>query len=149
MIFKNSLIVKCLPADYKDCYREKVTDKPHITVKQLFDSMFLQYPKWVSWLLKLRDFIVKPLGVKASKSFEELIMEQNSHEIILGTEDKHLTFYVSVSCFETKCNERIAGITTLVKYNNFLGRVYFVAIWIFHKFIVHRLLKRAIRKCDK
>lgn len=143
------MIVKYLPADYKDCYREKVTDKPHITVTQLFDSMFLRYPKWVSRLLKLRDFIVKPLGVKASKSFEELIMEQNSHEIILGTKDKHLTFYVSISCFEVNRNEQIASITTLVKYNNILGKVYFIAIWIFHKFIVHRLLKRAIRKCDK
>lgn len=111
--------------------------------------MFIQYPKWALWLLKLRDFIVKPLGIKASKSFKELIREENSHEIILGTKDKHLTFYVSISCIETRCNEQIASITTLVKYNNILGKMYFVAIWVFHKFIVHKMLKRAIRKCDK
>lgn len=111
--------------------------------------MFIQYPKWALWLLKLRDFIVKPLNIKASKSFKELIIEQNSHEIILGTKDKHLTFYVSISCIEAKRNEQIASITTLVKYNNILGKVYFLAIWIFHKFIVHRLLKRAVRKYDK
>ncbi|ROT05052.1 DUF2867 domain-containing protein [Lepagella muris] len=149
MILSNSLITKYLPADYKDCFWEKITDKPHISVKKLFDSMFIQYPKWALWLLKLRDFIVKPLGIKASKSFKELIREENSHEIILGTKDKHLTFYVSISCIETRCNEQIASITTLVKYNNILGKMYFVAIWVFHKFIVHKMLKRAIRKCDK
>ena len=146
---KNSLIIKYLPADYKDCFWEKITNKPNVSVQELFDLMFIQYPKWVSWLLKLRDFIVKPLGIKASKSFKELIIEQNSHEIILGTKDKHLTFYVSISRFEVNRNEQIASITTLVKYNNILGKVYFIAIWIFHKFIVYRLLKRAIRKCDK
>ena len=146
---KDSLIVKYLPADYKDCFCVKLTNKPNVAVKELFDLMFIQYPKWVSWLLKLRDFIVKPLNIKASKSFKELIIEQNSHEIILGTKDKHLTFYVSISCIESKRNEQIASITTLVKYNNILGKVYFLAIWIFHKFIVHRLLKRAVRKYDK
>ena len=146
---KDSLIVKYLPADYKDCFCEKLTNKPNVAVKELFDLMFIQYPKWVSWLLKLRDFIVKPLNIKASKSFKELIIEQNSHEIILGTKDKHLTFYVSISCIEAKRNEQIASITTLVKYNNILGKVYFLAIWIFHKFIVHKLLKRAVRKYDK
>ena len=57
---KNSLIIKYLPADYKDCFWEKITNKPNVSVQELFDLMFIQYPKWVSWLLKLRDFIVKP-----------------------------------------------------------------------------------------
>lgn len=72
---KDSLIIKYLPADYKDCFWEKLTNKPNVSVKELFDLMFIQPPKWVSWLLKLRDFIVKPLNLKASKSFKELIIE--------------------------------------------------------------------------
>ena len=78
------------------------------------------------WLLYASKYSNKPLNIKASKSFKELIIEQNSHEIILGTKDKHLTFYVSISCFESKRNEQIASITTLVKYNNILGKVYFL-----------------------
>ena len=98
----NSLITKYLPADYKDCFLKKIINRPYISVKELFDLMFIQYPKWVLWLLKLRDLMVKPLGLKTNKSFESMIIEQNDDEIIIGTKDKHLTFYISLFCSDTE-----------------------------------------------
>ncbi len=145
----NSLITKYLPADYKDCFLKKIINRPYISVKELFDLMFIQYPKWVLWLLKLRDLMVKPLGLKTNKSFESMIIEQNDDEIIIGTKDKHLTFYISLFCSDTEDKEQTISITTLVKYKNILGKIYFAAIWLFHTIIVHYLFKRAIRKQSK
>ena len=67
-----------------------------MTVNDLYDIMFRQFPKGVRWLLKLRDMIVKPFGLKTGISFDDKIKEQNTNEIILGAEDKHLTFYISL-----------------------------------------------------
>lgn len=143
------LITKYLPADYADSFAKTITDKPYLSAKELFDQIFLQHPKWVEFLLNLRDRLVKPLGLKTNKSFEEMIIEQNNHEIILGTQDKHLSFYVSVCCPEPDNATQTISITTLIKYENLLGKIYFAAIWLFHRTIVPFLFKRAITKWSK
>lgn len=141
-----TLITKYLPADYADSFAKTITDKPYLSAKELFDQIFLQHPKWVKSLLNLRDRLVKPLGLKTNKSFEEMIIEQNNHEIILGTRDKHLSFYVSVFCPEPDNATQTISITTLVKYENLLGKIYFAAIWLFHRTIVYCLLKRCVKR---
>ena len=146
MIQENSLIKKYLPANYKDCFAETLANKPYMSAKDLFSLIFLQYPKWVLYLIKLRDSMVKPFGLKTNKSFENLIVEQNNNEIILGTADKHLTFYVSLFCSDIINKKQTISISTIVKYKNILGRIYFAAIWIFHRIIVHSLFKRAVKK---
>ena len=42
---KNNLIIKYLPADYKDCFWDEITEKPYMSVNELFNLMFSQYPK--------------------------------------------------------------------------------------------------------
>ena len=44
-----------------------------MTVNDLYDIMFRQFPKGVRWLLKLRDMIVKPFGLKTGISFDDKI----------------------------------------------------------------------------
>ena len=92
------LITKYLPADYTDSFQKTISSESSIQVNDLFKLMFIEYPKWGLWLLKVRDLIVKPLGLKTNKTFIDLIIEENNEEIILGTEDKHLTFYISIYC---------------------------------------------------
>ena len=74
MIQENRLIRKYLPVDYKDCFSQTMVDKPYMSVKDLFNLIFRQYPQWILWLLKLRDIIVKPFGLKTNKSFEDIIL---------------------------------------------------------------------------
>ena len=38
-----------------------------------------------------------------------------------------------------------ASVTTVVKFNNFLGRLYFIGIWMFHKLLVKSLFRKAVR----
>lgn len=140
------LITKYLPANYTDSFIETISNRPHLSAKELFDLIFLQYPKWIQFLMRLRDLIVKPLGLKTNKSFEKMIIEQNENEIICGATDKHLTFYVSIFCSKAENNIQHVSITTLVKYKNILGRIYFTIIWIFHKTIVYHLLKSAVKR---
>ena len=146
MIRENCLIKKYLPVDYKDCFIETMVDKPYMSVKDLFNLIFRQYPQWILWLLKLRDLMVKPFGLKTNKSFEDMIVEQNKNEIIIGTEDKHLTFHASLFCSDFSNKKQMISISTLVKYENILGRIYFAVIWLFHRIIIAYLFKRAIRK---
>lgn len=74
-----------------------------------------------------------------------MIIEQNDNEIIIGAKDKHLTFHVSLFCSDVKDKTQEVSITTIVKYENILGRIYFAAIWLFHRIIVSYLFKRAIK----
>mgnify|MGYP000187072787 FL=1 len=142
---KNNLIIKYLPADYKDCFWDEITEKPYMSVNELFNLMFSQYPKWIMRMYYIRNLIVKPFGVKINKLFVNMIIEQNDNEIIIGAKDKHLTFHVSLFCSDVKDKTQEVSITTIVKYENILGRIYFAAIWLFHRIIVSYLFKRAIK----
>ena len=142
---KNNLIIKYLPADYKDCFWDEITEKPYMSVNELFNLMFSQYPKWIMRMYYIHNLIVKPFGVKINKSFVNMIIEQNDNEIIIGAKDKHLTFHVSLLCSDVKDKTQEVSITTIVKYENILGRIYFAAIWLFHRIIVSYLFKRAIK----
>lgn len=139
------LIKKYLPADFRDHYTEILTSRTPMTVNDLYSYMFQQFPKGVLWLLNLRDIIVKPFGLKTGISFDDKIKEQNRNEIILGAEDRHLTFYISLFCSDINSGKQTVSVSTIVKYNNFSGRIYFSAIWIFHKILVSFTFRRAIK----
>ena len=144
-MLRSRLIKKYFPANYKDCFRDKIYRKPYMSVNELFILMFSQYPKWIMRMYYIRNLIVKPFGVKINKSFANMVIEQNENEIIIGAKDKHLTFHVSLFCSDVKDKTQEVSITTIVKYENILGRIYFAAIWLFHRIIVSYLFKRAIK----
>lgn len=139
------LITKYLPADFSDCYSETLTSSTTMSVNELYDLMFRHFPVGVQCLLKFRDLIVKPFGLRTGTSFDDKIIEQNSNEIILGAEDKHLNFYISLNCSDIYDGKQTVSVSTIVKYNNFSGKIYFAAILIFHKILVSYIFRRAIK----
>ena len=46
-MLRSRLIKKYFPANYKDCFRDKIYRKPYMSVNELFNLMFSQYPKWI------------------------------------------------------------------------------------------------------
>ena len=70
-----------------------------------------------------------------------MVLDKNLHEEILGMPDKHLDFNVSMWCGEYHEGKQELRITTVVKYNNWLGRAYFFIIRPFHGIIVKSILK--------
>ena len=146
---RTKLVYKHLPVDYKDCFSREVVDD--ISVDDVFNNMFCEFPVCVQAMLRLRDVMVKPLGLKTGTSFADHIVERNGEEIVIGTSDRHLSFWVSVYCGKSGAGiaaRRVAEVRTLVKYHHFLGRLYFAGILIFHWLIVRSLFHRATRKCN-
>lgn len=59
----NSLIEKYLPADYVDSYSREIACNQKITPEKFRNLAFNQLPKWIDWLMNLRNAIAKPLGL--------------------------------------------------------------------------------------
>ena len=118
--------------------------------------VFGTVPKWVGALMKLRNILVKKFGLKTEKPedfhssfkvggyigfFQIFSIEQN--EIMLGADDKHLNFRVSI--YDSGENQFNIKVTTLVQYNNRFGKIYMAIVKPFHHFIVKRMVKQAYR----
>jgi hypothetical protein len=74
--------------------------------------------------------------------------EIHKHEIVLGEDDKHLDFRVSV-LLQTRtaaaASARYLTVSTVVHCHNRLGRAYIRIIAPFHRLIVQAILRRAAR----
>ena len=140
-----NLTDKYLPADYCDSVSKRIKPDKPLSPDYIFEQMFCNFPKPVAWLMNLRNAIVKPLGLKGGSGFRELVSERNEEEFILSKIDKHLDFQVGIYCSKPVDGWQDASVTTVVKFNNFLGRLYFIGIWMFHKLLVGILFRKAVR----
>lgn len=133
------LIDKYMPVDYSDHISGKADHKTDVDT--LLHLMFEDFPVPVKFLLKLRDALVKSFGLTGGTSFRKHIIERTDNEIIVGMDDKHLGFWVSI--YVSEANN--AEVQTTVRFNNTLGRIYLAGIWCFHKLIVSGMFRRAIK----
>ena len=139
------LIDKYQPSDYCDCVSRRFRATGTLNADYIFEEMFCNFPKPVNWLMKLRNTLVKPFGLQGGSGFRNLISERSDEEIILSKNDKHLCFWVGIYCSMPENGWQEASVTTVVRFNNFLGRVYFIGIWVFHKLLVISLFRKAIK----
>lgn len=146
---EESLIAPYLPVDYVDSYERRVANVAEITPEKFLNFLFTEFPWWINVLFRIRTWLVKPFGLKAG-GFEgrltEMIQDRSDREVVIGMDDRHLSFYVSLWCSEKKNVFQDLRVTTLVKYNNRLGKVYFFFVRPFHKVIVRSLLKHLAKK---
>jgi hypothetical protein len=110
-------------------------------------------PAWVQGLLRMRDLIVKPFGLKTGKEVNNdkeksvegyffPVLELLDNEVVMGENDAHLNFRASVLINRSAA---LIFITTVVHYNNFWGRLYFFPVRPFHGIIVKACMKRLIK----
>lgn len=124
------------------------------SIEELALIIFGTSPKWVEGLFKLRNFLVRFVGLRTATPekvnrklevgghinfFEIYAISEN--EIIMGANDSHLNFRAIISNYKTK--EFNVKVTTLVEYNNKLGRIYMWIISPFHQLVVKRMVKQA------
>jgi Protein of unknown function (DUF2867) len=122
--------------------------------------IFSQQASWIKGLTKIRDALVAGFGLKTSAQLTEhnahrqaervgifKIYNTTEHEIILGEDDKHLDFRLSVLCPAPvgRTGERRLVLSTVVHCHNRLGRAYIFVIAPFHRVIVQSCLRRAAR----
>jgi len=148
----NSIIAKDFKSiDYQDVYGIQVPGK--ITIDEAMAYSFGKTPGWTKVLLYIRNRIVEPLGLKTEKEILKpentllfTILYRNETEVVLGEEDSHLDFRTSLRVEPLSDTTTNVYSSTLVHYNNRLGRIYFFFVKPFHKIIVKSMLKSLWRQ---
>jgi hypothetical protein len=148
---EGTLIIKNLSSvDYYDSYM--ITKKNEDSIEKITEKI-LSLPQWIIIALRIRYYlIVKPFGLTTGRfdnitrssdaSFEPVpIIEKNENEIVMGSDDKHLYYRISIMKKEIEQRTEIY-LNTIVKFNNIWGRIYFLPVKLGHKLVVKSLLKR-------
>lgn len=136
--------------------------------------LFARRPWWVAVLLGLRDLMVAGLGLKTTRALARhsrgetpprvglfRLYSSNADEVVLGEDDRHLDFRLSVRCAPDSrpmparhdANDDLDRdtapqrliVTTVVHCHNRLGRAYIVLIGPFHRLVVRGFLRSAAR----
>jgi hypothetical protein len=120
----------------------------------LTEALFNRPPLRLRGLLRLRDRIVGPLGVKTTSAIRKAgardgdrigffpAIGHSASELVLGEEDSHLDFRASVLLQEADRGSRRLVVTTAVRCHNLLGRGYLTLIKPFHVLVVRSNLSR-------
>ena len=145
---------------YADSYEGIINDKySKVDIVAVAKAFLKPGPKWVDYLFALRNKIVSLFGLKTPNGsgkqdtykFEPgervgifRVFSRTDSEIILGEDDKHLNFRVSLFLNTPNTNQAAKGVTvtTIVVFNSWFGRLYFLPVKSFHKFIVRTSLKK-------
>jgi Protein of unknown function (DUF2867) len=145
--------------DLTDAYAIRLPADASTDPETLARFIFAQQPRWVGQLMGLRDLLVAGFGLKTATQLQDparagqhprvgifRIYETRPHEIVLGEDDKHLDFRLSV------LHEPLPGagagqlvLSTVVHCHNRLGRLYILLIAPFHRAVVQATLRRAAR----
>lgn len=125
-------------------------------LKTISKLIFATLPNWIGFLMKIRNTIVKRFGLKAEKpenyhsSFEVggfigffQIFSIDQNEIMLGLDDRHLNFRVSI--YNSNENQFNIKVTTLVQYNNLFGKIYMTIVKPFHTIVIKRMIKQGYK----
>jgi hypothetical protein len=124
----------------------------------LWRFLISQQPSWIEWLTNVRDAIVACFGLKTAKHLATLSSEANTDrigifkvysksetEIVLGEDDKHLDFRLSV-LRTPDLSPTLGGqltVSTVVHCHNLMGRAYILVIAPLHRLVVKASLRRA------
>lgn len=149
--------------DYEDSFQTTLNSHSKLNstdIAKAFCVYTLKGPKWIKNLMVIRNSIVSLLGLKTSKydegnmafndrnfdigekMYEFKILEKTEDEIIFGKDDKHLNFRSSFLITNNTIDSKIITLSTIVKFNNWLGRLYFIPVKPFHKHIMRTILSR-------
>lgn len=145
--------------DLADAYAVRLPDNAIDDPELLARFVFAHQAAWVAKLLALRDALVARVGLKTAKQLRQeaahtqservdffRIYTRSPHEIILGENDSHLDFRVSVLQQTRTTHDgrsRYLVLSTVVSCHNTLGRAYIAAIAPFHRMVVRSSLRRA------
>lgn len=139
--------------DFVDCFAATI-DHPNQSIDDLARGAKLKMPKWAIPLLILRNIMVIPFGLRTTHEGRQneagelvpgeligffRIYERHDDEVIMGDDDKHLDYRVSI--FRDRGNPETLYAATWVKRNNWLGHLYLFLVLPFHKLIVKNMVK--------
>lgn len=144
------------PEDFADAYALPVP--PGLPARAVAAAVFSSSPGWGAALMGLRNVLVAPLGLVATRrqlvraaeavngtgatvGFFPLLAE-TPDEVVMGLDDRHLDFRVSVRV-EGDAGARRAVVVTRVRFHGALGRAYFLPVRPVHRVLVPAMMRRA------
>src|SRR5690606_37747977 len=135
------------------------------TIEEAGKLFFTASPGWIRRLVITRDRIVRTWGLKTAARQKDpekalttfqaeigqriglfKVLERTTEELILGENDSHLDFRVSLLLSSQNIHKRALIISTAVRFHNLWGNIYFFLIQPFHKILVPVILKNIIRE---
>lgn len=153
--------------DYLDSFMSKVNPVGVLTIDDVIKTFLTSAPSWVISLMKVRDKLAKALKLKTHSDGDPSVIfsktkfnvgekyglfeitEKKENEAILGTDDSHLNFRVSLYINKTEGSSKELYISTIVKINNKKGWIYFNTIDQFHRAVVKSFLKKMSNNINK
>ncbi|UTX49816.1 DUF2867 domain-containing protein [Chryseobacterium sp. MA9] len=156
--------------DYIDSFEGELSHgSRNIDISEIGKAFFTSGPKWGKKMFAFRNKVVGLLGLKTGSETEKprlekdfkcevgermgifKVFDKTDNEIIIGEDDKHLDFRVSLLFDKNKehLDEKSLTISTTVKFHNWLGVLYFLPVRPFHKLIVPVMLKNMIGQLEK
>lgn len=152
--------------DYADAYAVPLPPGNEVDIDTLARAFFSAAPNWVDALMSLRDVLAGSIGLKMAASAtrpskQEMkrklepgmragvfkVYERTEREILMGEDDRHLDFRVSV-LLHRQAGVRWLVVSTVVRFNGWLGRAYFLPVRPFHKLIVPAMVKGMVKAAE-
>lgn len=146
--------------DLADAYATRLPEGATADPEALARFLFAGQPRWIAGLLRLRDLLVAGFGLKTAQSLQAprpggpprigifRVYATHENEVVLGEDDKHLDFRVSVLRRPQGEGAGAADwlvVSTVVHCHNRLGRAYIALIEPFHRAVVRATLARAAK----
>lgn len=138
-------------ADWADAF-EITTCRHFADMREVAQATVGSMPPWSRGLLKLRNIIVRPFGLKTDGIADAPdddaridifpILAEHTDGIVLGLDDVHLNFRIVIERTAAETGQRIR-VTTLVQGHNLFGRAYIAAITPFHKAVAVAAIRQA------
>lgn len=154
--------------DYTDSFKGELNTKRNISTEEMGRAFFTSTPQWGKKMFAFRNSVVKMFGLKTGTGSSKplspddfklevgdqigifQIFDKTDREIIIGENDKHLDFRVSIfyDNIQHGTENSFLTISTTVKYHNRMGMLYFIPVRPFHQLIVPVMLKKMIKKLE-
>jgi Protein of unknown function (DUF2867) len=137
-------------AQFSDAYALSISGTS-LTALAATKLAFGGAPGWINGLLRLRNALVSPFGLKAgektSKPFVEKagifpVLSETPNRVVLGLNDRHLDFRLLVDVEDIGGGTQTVTASTLVRTHNGFGRIYLAIVKPFHRIIVPAMLRQ-------
>jgi len=148
-------------AYFFDCYSVELAPDSR-TPLELYLSVVSRTPRWIEFLMSVRNRIVALFGLKNVGALSGLkpnkpasayrigdqagifkLLELHEQEVVLGETDKHLDVKVSVTK-QDKPGTTTVSVSTVVHVHNALGRLYMFFVTPAHRIIAPATVSKLV-----
>ncbi|MET4273422.1 MULTISPECIES: DUF2867 domain-containing protein [unclassified Bradyrhizobium] len=136
-------------AHFIDAFRVEIGTAP-VNAREACTRMVLHRLRWIDALMRLRNILVAPFGLKTSGEGAPApggligpfpVLSETPERLVAGFDDSHLDFRLVVDVTGEATGRQVTS-TTLVRTHNLLGRTYLAVIMPFHKLVVRGMMSR-------